>query len=201
MTSPRLHLVVWLAAGLVAVSVGLTIRAIPQRLAHERDRSAPMREGVANQAAPSVKIETILALRPFGRAAAPLAQENVLETDLSLTLHGVVRAVRPSQSKAIVSSDGQPARSYLVGDVIAGGMRLIEVHSDHIIIENDDRRETLSFPHRRFPPPGLPSDVAPVADVTGDLDALRKLIFDQANSTAEPTGDDPASSNPSDESQ
>ncbi len=179
MTRSRHDWLVWLVAALVAMSVGLAVSALPRKLADRRDRVATVGPDSGPAVAP-LAIEGILALAPFGRPAVPTTPGIVPETDLSLTLHGVVRAIPPSRSRAIVSSDGGPAKSHLIGDEIADGMRLVEVQSDHVVIENDGRRETLSFPHRKLALPAVAA-TSPDAGVIGDFDALRQLIFNQAN--------------------
>ena len=55
-------------------------------------------------------------------------------------------AAAPGKSSAIVSSDGGPARVYLVGAAITDTATLEAVFSDHVVLRVDGNPETLSFP-------------------------------------------------------
>ena len=145
--SPRT--VLWLAIGLAAVSVGLAAGPLPWRFAGESGLPAAPPPPAPGQTAAPVSIESILALSPFGRIVRPDAPERPAEeTDLGLTLHGVVIASEQASSSAIVSSESQPARAYLVGDTITGSAALEQVFADHVVLRVDGRHETLSFPER-----------------------------------------------------
>ncbi len=190
----RLDWIVWIAAAGVAASAALAFSGMRERLTARADRTVSGAEETTP--APALAIEGILALMPFGRPAGPsvraepAARGDAPETDLNLALHGVLIANPSSSSRAIVSRNNEPARSLMVGDDIADGMRLVEVQIDHVVIDNGGRRETLSFPD---PAPSLPppDGAASQAGVIGNIDALRELIFNQANGLAEP---DPAPS-------
>jgi hypothetical protein len=144
---PR-NALVWVAAGLAALSVGLAARTLPARLAGDSGLPPP-----AATEAPSVaevSLEPILTWSPFGQPARPAGSAG--EAGLGLTLHGVVLASDAEASSAIVSVPGEPARAYTVGQAIAQDAILAEVHGDHVMLTVAGRREVLSFPEDRAEP-------------------------------------------------
>ena len=145
MPVPRNGLV-WVAAGLAALSVGLAARTLPARFAGESGLPPPPAAAEAPALA-EVSLEPILAWSPFGRPARPAGPAG--ESGLGLTLHGVVIASGAEASSAIVSGPGEPARAYAVGQEIAADATLAEVHGDHVVLIVAGRRETLSFPENR----------------------------------------------------
>ena len=112
---------VWLAAALAAVSVGLAAAPLPGRFAGDSGLPPPEPVRREDAAEARVSLDAILALSPFGRIAQPAEPApEAQETELGLTLHGVVIATRPEASSAIVSGPSEPARSYTVGQAVAG---------------------------------------------------------------------------------
>lgn len=150
MRRPGAGALVWGAMALAAISIGLQAGPLPWRFMGQSGLPAPPPVAAAAPADGAVSIEPILALAPFGRLPPPAEPAAlVAETALGLTLHGVVIATDPTRSFAIVSSEEDPARSYLVGEVIADKATLAEVNGDHVVLEVGGRRETLSFPETR----------------------------------------------------
>lgn len=140
----------WPLVAIAAVSVGLAAGPLPWRLAGESGLPRPPPAGAERAAAEPVSLDPILSLGPFGRvvneaAPAPAAEE----TDLGLTLHGVVISATPDLSSAIISSEAQPARTYRVGQTIVAEAVLVEVHGEQVVLDVGGRRETLSFPESR----------------------------------------------------
>lgn len=183
MRRPGPRSVVWFAAALAAVSVGLAAGPLPWRFAGESGLPEPAPVASATPAAAPVALDPILALQPFGRLAEPAAPEAAVETALGLTLHGVAIARRPEASSAIISGAEAPARAYAVGQDITGSAALLEVHAGHVVLSVDGRRETLSFPQRRRAAPSVDSGVA----------ALQALVTGQepAPGEAAPAAPDP----------
>lgn len=76
------------------------------------------------------------------------------ETNLQLTLQGVLTTSAPARSSAIIAQPGQPAKVYQPGDLLPGGAILDKVMADRVIIQNRGRLETLSLirPQLQFAP-------------------------------------------------
>ncbi len=93
-------------------------------------------------------LEALLRMPLFGdlyREAQPVAPEaNIAETRLALRLQGVVRGVEVEQSRALISANGV-ARLYRVGEALDGppGVVLSLIERDHVVLEQDARRERL----------------------------------------------------------
>ena len=213
MRRARVGWLVWLGAALAAISVGLAAAPLPRRFDGESGLPRPAPVTLEAAAETPASLDSILALRPFGRIArpaepAPAAQE----TELGLTLHGVLIAAAPAASRAIVSGPSEPARSYAVGQTIAEAATLVEVGRDRVVLDVGGRRETLSFPKTSGAggassaeadedeeestdgDEGVDGDADEDARPSGGgLDALRALISDRPAATpraAEPTDDD-----------
>ena len=104
MPVPRNGLI-WVTAGLAALSVGLAARTLPARFAGESGLPPPPAASEAPAPA-EVSLEPILAWSPFGRPARPAGP--AAESGLGLTLHGVVIASGAEASSAIVSGPESP---------------------------------------------------------------------------------------------
>lgn len=209
MNAIALERLVWAVAAAVAVSVGLAASPLPRRFMGESGVQAPDTPERASEAAP-VALDPILALMPFGRNAEPDEPAEAEETDLGLALHGVVTSAASAGSSAIVSGEGQPARAYALGQELPGGATLVEVQGDHVVIETDGRRETLSFPERRHD--DLATDNDGGEDNAGDeaveedgddaspaatgVDALRALVVGQAQEAQEAEPAEPGAPDP-----
>ena len=98
-------------------------------------------------------IEDIVARNLFGAAQAGAVpqqvEERAVETRLPLELHGVFVAEDGEASAAIVAQKGKPGLLYTVGETLPGNARLIEVHTDHIVLRRGGARETLTFPEAK----------------------------------------------------
>jgi general secretion pathway protein C len=79
---------------------------------------------------------------PDGQAAA--TPDIAPETRLDLTLRGVRSAADgAARGSAVIETPQRGQRSIAVGGEIAPGVRLAEVHDDHVIIERSGARESL----------------------------------------------------------
>jgi len=87
------------------------------------------------------------ALALFG-TTQPSTTGGLPATQLRLTLLGSFMHSDPAQSSAILQQDGQPAQRYRVDVELAPGIRLAQVHADHVEVLRNGRRERLDFPHR-----------------------------------------------------
>lgn len=79
-----------------------------------------------------------------GKLAAP--------TGIAIKLHGVMAAPngKPGDKLgyAVVQLDGKQILAVREGEDISPGIRLAEVHPDHLILERNGTRETLAWPEK-----------------------------------------------------
>lgn len=69
-------------------------------------------------------------------------------TGLAISLLGVVAGVGGEQGYALIRLDANKTVSVPAGADIAPGIRLVQVHADHVIVERNGLREILAWPER-----------------------------------------------------
>lgn len=101
-----------------------------------------------------VDIEELKALDLFGEgaaeeqtAAAPVSgiEQEAVDTNLQLTLHGAIPSSNPDRATAIIG-DGRRQVSFRAGEELSigpRGVRLAKVLPDRVILDNNGRYETL----------------------------------------------------------
>ncbi len=68
------------------------------------------------------------------------------ETNLKLTLRGLIASPDQDQARAIVAGPSGKEDFYRVGDKLPGNVELKEIHADRIVIQRGGRFETLKLP-------------------------------------------------------
>ncbi|MBX3709943.1 MAG: hypothetical protein KIT56_05910 [Gammaproteobacteria bacterium] len=91
----------------------------------------------------------------FGQSLNKLGDMPI--TNLQLSVTGIVKVETEqshSVSKAYISIAGQPSKIYQLGDHLPYGVRVYEITSDAVILENDGHLEKLLLPreHLKFKP-------------------------------------------------
>lgn len=66
----------------------------------------------------------------------------------ALRLMGVMAAADGHGGQAVLRLDGKRSLAVLEGEDIVPGLRLTEVHVDHIVLERNGVRETLALPEK-----------------------------------------------------
>ncbi len=79
------------------------------------------------------------------KVAAPESAD-LPETNLKLTLRGVIASSEPSEARAIVADPSGKENFYKIDDKLPGNAVLKEVHGDRIVIQRGVRYETLKLP-------------------------------------------------------
>ncbi len=85
----------------------------------------------------------------FGEASVDAISnvpEDLPETNLQLTLRGLIASPDPVLARAIVADPSGKDDFYKIGDTLPGNVTLKEIHADHIIIQRGGRYETLTLP-------------------------------------------------------
>ena len=78
-------------------------------------------------------------------------------TGISIKLLGVVAASGGRRGTAVVQLEAKQILAVHEGEDIAPGIRLAEVHADHVILERNGTRETLAWPEKnRSVKPAVP---------------------------------------------
>ena len=128
-------------------------------------------------------IGPILSLAPFGaQPQAVVADTPIGETTLDLTLMGVVVRSNPARSRALIANAGI-AGQYGPGDLLTDRAKLVEVATDHVILDVDGTLQTLSFP--------LPGDATqPQATAMTGTDRLMAAVTAQSDPAAPETTTD-----------
>lgn len=111
---------------------------------------------VAQQLAPAASSQPLVDL--FGDDG-PVESALLPTSDPGLTLLGSFVHADGQRSSAIIRIEGRQAQRYQVGGVMANGTRLQAVYADHVELQRDGRRESLSFPHRPSPERAVPQTV------------------------------------------
>jgi len=128
-------------------------------------------------AAPAVAIrepDAGLAGRLFGDVSSGPAA-----VSLNVQVTGVFAA--GADSSAVVAVEGRPSRAVLLGQEVAAGLRLVEVHPDGVTLEHDGVRT-----HYAVPPLSVATSTAPAAMFRRDGDTLTAPSQDPASAAKAP---------------
>jgi general secretion pathway protein C len=66
----------------------------------------------------------------------------------AVRLTGVVAASGGRRGHAVLRVDGKKTLAVLEGEEVEPGLRLAEIHVDHIVLERNGARETLAWPQK-----------------------------------------------------
>lgn len=146
-TLVQLILVLWLGSGLAALTWELWPGAAPS-VAPPPDRAGVAGPGPAGRdggQAWNIAQWHLFGEKSEGVSARPAVAE-LPETQLNLTLRGVVASDRAGDSGAIIASPDGRERFFGVNDALPGGAMLTEVHRDRVVLERNGQLETLRLP-------------------------------------------------------
>ena len=79
----------------------------------------------------------------------PRNPETAAPTGIAIRLLGVVAASGGRRGYAVVQLEAKEILAVHQGEDVAPGIRLAEVHVDHVILERDGARETLAWPEKK----------------------------------------------------
>ena len=98
-------------------------------------------------AAPAPATQSIARWHLFGDTPQrPGAGPGAPATTLSLILRGTFAGNDPRSGMAVIADAGNGERAYRAGDEVQPGVRLGEVHADHVVLLRDGASETLTLP-------------------------------------------------------
>jgi len=79
----------------------------------------------------------------FGNAQS--GRSPAVPTGVAISLLGVIAAAGQERGYAVLKIDARQLVAVREGNIIVPGVRLAEVHADHIILERGEVRETLAW--------------------------------------------------------
>ncbi len=87
----------------------------------------------------------------FGSSAQPsrFAANGAPTTTLSMVLRGTLAERDPRAGIAVIADEHGVERAWRVGETLAAGVRLAEVHADHVVLMHDGVEEILRLPRDR----------------------------------------------------
>ena len=115
----------------------------PQTTVEPLDRGA---SGV--QEPPDVELSTLSLFGSADTSGTPreIDTENLPETNLRLSLRGVLAAEGDFPGSALIEDDKGKTEAYLVGEELPGNATLRSVHPNRVIIARSGKLENLYFP-------------------------------------------------------
>jgi general secretion pathway protein C len=82
-------------------------------------------------------------------------------TGIAIKLLGVVAASGGRRGYAVVQLEAKQILAVHEGEDVTPGLRLAEVHPDHVILERGGVRETLTWPEQKRAPAATAAQLAP----------------------------------------
>jgi len=104
-------------------------------------RAAPRAEPAPAQGISLQSARGLFGVAPSKQAAVP--------TGIAIKLLGVAAATGNRSGYAVLQFDAKQILAVEEGEDIAPGIRLAEVHSDHVILDRGGVHETLAWPRRQ----------------------------------------------------
>ncbi|MAA73747.1 MAG: type II secretion system protein GspC [Salinisphaeraceae bacterium] len=107
-------------------------------------------QAAATNPASEIDIDRIAAANLFGEQKVKDEAEtteviNAPETQLNLTLTGIIASSRGQESRALIKDDKNEQKPYGVGDNITSGVDLHAIYSNRVILNRGGRFETLTL--------------------------------------------------------
>lgn len=99
-----------------------------------------------------IKRTSLSELHLFGEVKVEKQQKKIKQaieapvTRLNLTLKGIISSGQSDIAKAIIADSSNNENFYAIGAKIPGGAILEEIHTKHVILNRNDRLETLQLP-------------------------------------------------------
>lgn len=151
------HLPVLVSALLVIAiahsAATLTWRIVPLPEHAGSASPAPVTTSVPSDDGAGVDVENLIELAMFGEpdpaddtGSVDLSNVEAPETQLNLSLRGVLATADDSVARAIIATGNGDDKSYKVGDTIGSGAILRAVYPDRVILERSGELETLRLP-------------------------------------------------------
>lgn len=142
-------LLVAIAYGL-AMLTWLVLPQIEQTAFVDHDSAAGLINQTSAAGASDTTLPDIASWHLFGVAGAkavqPVAPVEVPETNLKLELKGILSSKDTKLARAIVAEPPRSEDTYAIGAALPGGATLVEINTDHIVLQRGGAREKLMLP-------------------------------------------------------
>lgn len=154
------------AIALAIVSVAFALAGLVWRMAGHAGTGAVTvpSEGHIRPSTPA-DLAPLLGWAPFGQAAVG---EATARTGIQAELKGLIFAIPAERAIAFVATGSEPAKSYHVGDTLAG-LRIEGIQRDRVLLNNGGRIEYLGFPDSKALTGGTDPAAAPAAPAVPGL--------------------------------
>lgn len=147
-----------LFSALLVVAIAHSAATLTWRIIPLPDQAGSASPAPVTAAAPAsdgsrVDVDSLIELAMFGEpdpadepASVDLSDVEAPETQLNLSLRGVLATAEESVARAIIAAGDGDDKSYKVGDTIGSGAILRAVYPDRVILERSGELETLRLP-------------------------------------------------------
>lgn len=142
-----------LVIAIAHAAANLTWRIIPLPDQAGSASPAPVTVTAPSRDASGVDVSSLIELAMFGEPdpadepdSVDLSNVEAPETQLNLSLRGVLATADESVARAIIAAGNGDDKSYSVGDTIGSGAILRAVYPDRVILERSGELETLRLP-------------------------------------------------------
>jgi general secretion pathway protein C len=132
------------------VLASLTWLVVPQpRNTTAADTNAPPAAARVAQSDAARQAARVAELHLFGRAHGTNSGKapNAPETNLNITLRGIIAANDPKFSRALIVAGGGKGKTYAVDAGVTGGAKVHAIYPDRVILAHNGQLETLKLPH------------------------------------------------------
>ena len=143
----------YLICSLLALMLLFSIIQITQ-LFVIRDKSQPQ---FVTSPLPTTRIANIADWHLFGIYHPKVIDAKKLPaTTLNLKLIGLYLANPEKYSHAIIAIPGEPEKLYKINDILPGNVKVYKILQDRIVLEHNNRLETLTLPTEKLDMSGAP---------------------------------------------
>lgn len=163
-----------LVATLSVVLIGAKLALLVTDLAAPRRKPGALAAPVPLPATAAADTQTLLGAHLFG--AAPVGNGPVQATSVPLVLAGTLAGADPARGFAIIGETAAAARLYAAGATLPVGVRLLEVYPEHVILDRNGVRESLSLPRQMLAGNGAPRPVSAVPVEPPIAENVQRLI-------------------------
>jgi type II secretory pathway component PulC len=111
-----------------------------------------MQVATGDHGVPEIQLAQIEVSKPLIKHEALFGEyqgsKPLQETGLNLQLSAVFAMGDPTKGSAVISASGRKPLLQVVGDVMPGGVKLKEVHTDYVVLEQAGQQSILRLPKK-----------------------------------------------------
>lgn len=133
--------------------LAIAVIAVAARIATLAVALLPSHRAVAPAQMPPVatpgggnEVQIVRAANLFGNPNAPASGADAPQTQVPLVLSGTLAVADPKAGLAIIGESAASGRVYATGSGVPGGVTLVEVYADRVVLSRQGALETLRLP-------------------------------------------------------